>query len=256
MNPVFSIILPCYNEKENLPVLINRLLPLQKQYNMEYILVENGSKDGSLEYFKRNIENLPGITAAYVSENRGYGYGLQQGMKAASGDYIGWLHADLQIPPESLIPFFDFILENHKSSESQERQKESEARFTRKQFFFLKGRRHGRSLKDNFFTAGQAVFTSLLFRRRLNDIGAIPVLFSRDMIADIKTDSMPNDFSIELYVYLAALRKNAIIKRFDVIPGNRKLGKSSWDGNIKAKIKQSFRIFKDTIKIFKGEKVS
>ena len=250
MNPKFSIIIPCYNEKENLPALVARILPLQKQYNLEYILVENGSKDDSLAYFRQNIEKLPGITTVYVSNNKGYGYGLQQGMKTASGDYIGWLHADLQIPPESLIPFFDFILENHKSSESQEKNKAG------KRLLFLKGKRHGRKLKDTFFTAGQSVFTSALFRRKINDIGAIPVLFSRDMIADIKIDSMPDDGSIEAYIYITALRKNAMIKRFNVILEDRKYGKSSWDHGINSKIKHSFRILKDTIKIFRGEKVS
>ena len=90
----FSIIIPCYNEKDNIDNLIRRIRPLQDEYDLEYVLVENGSTDGSRDYFKNNIENIfQNITITYVDKNRGYGYGLQAGMKAATGDYIGWIHA-------------------------------------------------------------------------------------------------------------------------------------------------------------------
>ena len=113
----YSIIIPCYNERDNVDDLISRIKPLQEQYDLEYVLVENGSKDGSREYFNKNIENrYPGIQVVYVDMNQGYGYGLQQGMKAAEGDYVGWIHADLQIPPEILRKFFDEI-EKHPTQE-------------------------------------------------------------------------------------------------------------------------------------------
>ena len=97
----YSIIIPCYNEKDNIDNLLERVSVLQKNYNVEYILVENGSKDGSREYFRSNIEGrFSNVKVVYVKENRGYGYGLQQGMKIASGDYLGWIHADMQITPE------------------------------------------------------------------------------------------------------------------------------------------------------------
>ena len=53
----YSIIVPCYNEEANLDKLIARLSPLQGKYDLEYVLVENGSKDGSRRYFKENMEN-------------------------------------------------------------------------------------------------------------------------------------------------------------------------------------------------------
>lgn len=237
--PKFSVIIPCYNEKATLPSLIGRIRPLQDSYDIEYVLVENGSSDGSAEYFRTKIEGLHnGIRAVYVKQNRGYGYGIQQGIKAASGEYIGWIHADMQIPPEALVPFFDTALQNKDNGP-----------------LFLKGRRHGRGLIDNFFTAGQSALSTILFRAKINDIGAIPVLFSRKILDGEDIDAMPNDFSLELYVYLLAIRKKSAIRRFDVMLGQRKKGKSSWDGGIPAKIRQAKLIFSDTMKILKGEKV-
>ncbi len=238
---LISIIIPCYNEAGNIDALIDRVRSLQKDYNLEYILVENGSnKDNSKEYFKANIENkFPQIKVVYVEINQGYGYGLQQGMKAASGDYIGWIHADLQIPPKELIQFFDEI-----SKHTNENEK-----------LFLKGTRTNRRSYDTFFTHGQSVFNSILFGRIMYDVGAIPVIFSKSLLDEVSIDSMPNDFGIETVIYLEALRHHFKVLRFKVRVQNREKGDSSWDHGIKSKIKQSIRIFNDSIKIRKGGKV-
>ena len=234
----FSIIIPCYNERDNIDGLIHRLLPLQDKYDLEYVLVENGSKDESKSYFEQNVDGkYQNIKVAYVPINQGYGYGLQQGLKVAEGDYVGWLHADLQIPPEALIPFFDYVLSS--STEN----------------CFLKGNRSNRSIFDNFFTFGQSVFNTLLFRSFIHDVGAIPVLFSRNLFSQIRIDEFPNDFSIELYVYVQAKKQHFCIKRFKVALQKREKGKSSWNTGLCSKIRQSKRIFNDSLLIKRGEKV-
>lgn len=235
----FSIIIPCYNEADNIGNLISRIKPLQDKYDLEYVLVENGSKDSSREYFESNVEGkYEDFKVVYVDVNQGYGYGLQQGMKAASGDYIGWIHADLQMPPEELIQFF-IEIENHTASEK----------------LFLKGRRTNRSLFDNFFTNGQSIFNTCLFRTKIYDVGAIPVLFSRTLLDEVNIDDMANDFSIELYVYKEAIKLGYQIIRFKVELLTREKGNSSWNHGLRSKIKQSKRIFADSLKIKKGEKV-
>lgn len=235
----YSIIIPCYNEVDNIDNLITRIIPLQKKYDLEYILVENGSQDASRDYFKANIEGkYSGIKVVYVEINRGYGYGLQQGMKIAEGDYVGWIHADLQMCPEELIRFFDET-ELHSPEEK----------------LFLKGLRVNRSAFDRFFTNGQSFFNTYLFRTKIYDVGAIPVLFTKSLINEISIDDMANDFSIELYVYKEAVRLGYTIIRFKVKLLNREKGSSSWDHGLKSKIWQSKRIFVDSIKIKRGEKV-
>jgi len=235
----YSIIVPCYNEEANLDKLIARLSPLQGRYDLEYILVENGSKDGSRRYFKENIENkYPNISVVYVDVNRGYGYGLQEGMKAAKGDYIGWIHADLQIPAEGLIPFFDFLESNKTDGR-----------------VFLKGSRTNRTPFELIFTYGQAVLDSIIFFTKLTDISAVPVLFSRSLMDELGIDNMPNDFSIDIYMYREAKRLNCLIKRFKVKVEKRTDGASSWNHGLKSRIRQSLVILKDSLKIRKGEKI-
>ena len=136
--PKFFVIIPCYNEIETLPSLIARTMPMQEKYGIEYVLAENGSSDGSRDYFKTKIEGkYKGIKTVYIEQNLGYGYGVQQGIKEASGEYICWIHADMQIPPESLAPFFDYAIANPGKT------------------LFLKGRRHGRTFTDNFLQRGR-----------------------------------------------------------------------------------------------------
>lgn len=233
----FSIIIPCYNEEKNISNLISNILELQKKYDLEYILVENGSKDNSKEYFKQNVEGkYQNLKVVYVEKNQGYGYGICQGLKAASGKYIGWIHADMQVPPQTLCEFFDYI-NNYKGDKK----------------LFLKGLRKNRSLMDYFFTYGQSIFNSVLFSKILFDVGAIPVLFEKSLITNF--DLVPNDFSMELYFYNEAKKQNFLCKRFKVILLNRKKGASSWNTGFRSKIKQSIRIFKDSVKIKRGEKV-
>lgn len=235
----FSIIIPCYNEFDNIENILARVKPLQDKYDMEYILVENGSKDNSREYFKTMVDGkYEHIKVVYIDENQGYGYGLQQGLKVASGSYVGWIHADLQMPPEELVQFFDEI-DKH----------------TYKEKLFLKGRRTNRTVFDKIFTNGQSVFNTCLFGKKIYDVGAIPVLFSKSMLKEIKIDDMPNDFSIELYIYERAVSLDYQIIRFKVRLLIREKGNSSWNHGLKSKIKQSKKIFDDSIKIKRGEKV-
>jgi len=232
----FSILIPCFNEGKSLVNLISQITPLQQDYDLEFILIENGSIDDSKDFF-RGIEGIyKNIRIVFVDKNRGYGYGSQQGLKIARGDYIGWIHADLQVTPIELRKFFDYI--DVLDSENQ---------------LFVKGKRLNRSFFDLIFTFGQSVFNTILFGYKLQDIGAIPTIFTRTLVDDI--EALPNDFSIELFLYLQAIRNNFSIKRIPVSLVERKMGSSSWNSGLKSKLKQSKRIFHDSLLIKKNKKV-
>ncbi|BCZ49016.1 hypothetical protein psyc5s11_50830 [Clostridium gelidum] len=230
----FSIVIACYNEEKSLETLIERILPLTLKYNIEFILVENGSTDNSRDVFK-SLEAIDhkSIEVIYVDKNRGYGYGLLQGLKSASGNYVGWIHADMQIAPKELCKFLSYA-----------------EKFGNDTRFFLKGKRENRSLVDRLFTAGQSIFNSILFMVPLYDVGAIPVIFERTLLHGI--DIAPYDFSIELFFYNKAIKNRFVIKRERVTLIDRENGASSWNKGIKSKFMQSRVIFVDSIKIRLG----
>lgn len=232
----FSILIPCFNEGKSLGNLLSQIILLQQDYDIEFILIENGSTDDSKNFFKEIEGRYKNIQIIFVAENRGYGYGIQQGLKVACGDYVGWVHADLQVPPSELKKFFDYI----EGLESKNR-------------LFIKGKRLNRSFFDLIFTAGQSVFNTILFGYRFQDIGAIPTIFSRTLVDDVEI--LPNDFSIELFLYLMAMKKNFIVKRISVSLVERNLGSSSWNNGLKSKFKQSKRIIDASLMIKKNKKV-
>jgi len=226
----YSIVIPCYNEEENLPSLVRSISEFAEGRNLEFVLVENGSKDNSYALMKELTEGKDFIKIVKVEVNQGYGFGLHQGIRAASGDYIGWIHADLQLPLADVSQFLDRI-DSYNDSEK----------------LFLKGVRHNRSCVDYFFTYGMTCFESILFGRWLFDIGAIPVFFDKSLLTML--ERVPKDFSVELYIYNKAKEYGYKVERLPVHLLKREKGKSSWNTGLVSRIKQSMRIIKASFNI-------
>ena len=117
MTTNFSLILPCYNEEENISHLYNEFkkIPLKNE-NAELIFVNNGSTDHTEKKIDETIEdsksnNNFGIIVKKVNlkTNKGYGGGISAGLNSAEGDYIGWAHADLQTPLKDFLKLFEEI---------------------------------------------------------------------------------------------------------------------------------------------------
>lgn len=102
---MISVISPIYNEADNLMELYKRVVAALEsvQEKFEFILVENGSSDSSLEIIKDLRAKDPRIKFVSLSRNFGHQGGILAGMTYASGDAVVSIDGDLQQPPE-LIP--------------------------------------------------------------------------------------------------------------------------------------------------------
>jgi len=102
---MISIISPIYNEADNLMELYRRVAAALEsiQEEFEFILVENGSSDRSLEIIKELREKDPRIKYVSLSRNFGHQGGIVAGLANVSGNAVITLDGDLQHPPE-LIP--------------------------------------------------------------------------------------------------------------------------------------------------------
>jgi glycosyltransferase involved in cell wall biosynthesis len=100
MTLLADIIIPVYNERDNLPPLLARLRALPDFLLYNLIFVDNASFDGSAEL----IENISGITLIRHESNRGYGASLRSGIAAAQTEQIVIIDADCEYPPEC-IPY-------------------------------------------------------------------------------------------------------------------------------------------------------
>ena len=101
-----SIVVPCYNEAEALPLFysaVEKVVNKIKELEIEYWFVNDGSKDNTLIEMRKLHEQDPD-RVHYVSFSRNFGKeaGLYAGLEAATGDYVVVMDADLQDPPSFL----------------------------------------------------------------------------------------------------------------------------------------------------------
>lgn len=99
-----SVVIPIYNEEENLPELLRRLLEVCRQVEpCEVVLVDDGSRDRSRELIAQAAARHSGLVVG-VLLNRNYGQhaAVMAGFAAARGDMVITLDGDLQNPPEEI----------------------------------------------------------------------------------------------------------------------------------------------------------
>lgn len=101
-----SILIPAYNEQEVLPILFERLASLadsQKNYQFEFLFVNDGSRDDTLPIIQQQAAKDEHVAYVNLSRNFGKEIAMIAGLDHVSGDATVIIDADLQDPPE-LIP--------------------------------------------------------------------------------------------------------------------------------------------------------
>lgn len=99
-----SVIIPAYNEAKNLPILVAEIEAALGATGHPYdiIIVEDGSTDGTRDVVKALASEKPHVHPIYFASNCGQSAGLQAGFRAAKGDYLVTLDADLQNDPADI----------------------------------------------------------------------------------------------------------------------------------------------------------
>jgi glycosyltransferase involved in cell wall biosynthesis len=211
-----SLVIPCYNEAANLPLLLERCREVTREPDCEIVLVDNGSHDSSPDVLHEKLPSYPGCRSIRVEKNQGYGFGILSGLKAATGDILGWTHADLQTDPQDALRGLT-LFERYGLN------------------IFVKGQRYGRPVGDVVFTVGMSVFETILLGKPMWDINAQPTMFSRAFFES--WHEPPHDFSLDLFAYYQARRMGLAVHRFPVRFGERAHGVSHWNVNWAAKRK-------------------
>jgi polyisoprenyl-phosphate glycosyltransferase len=96
-----SIVIPSYNEEDNIHALVDRLVPILSRYPAyEILLVDDGSADNTLEIIQRISGQNEKVKYLSFSRNFGHQMALKAGLDHATGDCVICMDADLQHPPE------------------------------------------------------------------------------------------------------------------------------------------------------------
>lgn len=104
---MISIVIPIFNEEENLQNLYNRLTAAAPSWGEDYeiVLVDDGSRDSSLTMMRVMAEKDARVRVVKLSRNFGHQPAISAGIQTAKGDAIVIMDGDLQDPPEELHRF-------------------------------------------------------------------------------------------------------------------------------------------------------
>ena len=110
-NIKLSVVIPAYNEEKRFQKGFNHYWSyLKKQkYPWELILVNDGSKDKTLMLMQEIAKNSPNVKIITYSQNRGKGYAIVQGIKAAKGKYILFTDIDHSVPIATIESFYKYF---------------------------------------------------------------------------------------------------------------------------------------------------
>ena len=103
--PMLSLIVPCYNEQESLPIFYRETSRIVSGLGCEYefLFIDDGSRDGTLPLLRRLAQEDRHVTYLSFSRNFGKEAAMYAGFCHARGDYVAVMDADMQDPP-ALLP--------------------------------------------------------------------------------------------------------------------------------------------------------
>ena len=141
MKELISIIIPMYNEEESLPYLYERLVKLAEKidkYNMEFLFVNDGSKDSSLEIVKALRKADKRVCYVNLSRNFGKEVAMGAAFDYVTGEAVAIIDADLQDPPELIVDMIKLYEEGYDDVYAKRRSRDGETwfkKFTSKAFY-------------------------------------------------------------------------------------------------------------------------
>jgi dolichol-phosphate mannosyltransferase len=202
--PLLSIIVPAYNEAENIPRLLERVHRALQGINYEIVIVDDGSFDGTSEAALASARSLGApLVLIRLERNRGKIEALRTGIERARGRYLAFLDADLEYPPEALPKMLRLAMGGAE--------------------LVIGFRRDRRPLRRRLISSGARVLAKIMIPevRRLRDPVSEYILANKDLL-----NRMPLRNYIKPYLPLVIGAKKVAEIEVNVVP--RDTGSSSF----------------------------
>lgn len=112
-----TFVIPAYNMESYLDRCVNSLLSASDISDLEVLIVDDGSKDGTLEYARKLERTNPGAVRAIHQENKGHGGAVNTGIAAATGMYVKVVDADDWVDPQAIDTVLATLRAQHDTDE-------------------------------------------------------------------------------------------------------------------------------------------
>jgi glycosyltransferase involved in cell wall biosynthesis len=178
-----SIVIPCYNEEKTLEAIVDRVLAADRcGLDLEMVIVDDGSRDKSVEVMKALAVKHPEISTQFHGINQGKGAALRTGFKQATGDIVLVQDADLEYNPNDYPKLLQPLIDGRADVVFGSRFKGGEE--SRVLYFW-------HSMGNKLLTLASNMFTDL----NLTDMETCYKAFRREIIQSV--DIVENRFGFE-----------------------------------------------------------
>ncbi|KAK8751374.1 hypothetical protein OTU49_014468 [Cherax quadricarinatus] len=225
----YSVLLPTYNEKDNLPIIVWLLCKYfhDSSFDYEIIVIDDGSPDGTLEVAKK-LQEIYGenrIVLRPRAKKLGLGTAYIHGIKHATGNYIFIMDADLSHHPK-FIP--EFI----------KKQKEGNYDLVSGTRYIGSGGVYGWDLKRKVISRTANYITQILLRPRASDLTGSFRLYRKEVLQKLVEACVSKGYVFQMEIIVRARQFNYTIGEVpisfvDRLYGESKLGGSEIIGFVK-----------------------
>ena len=196
-----SILIPVYNERRLLPLLLAKLVSALPDVDKEVILVDDGATDGTREWVREMLDGANGpvepfnnlaVRVIFHERNQGKGAAIRTAIRSATGDAMAIQDADLEYDPADLLPMWRLIEDGHADVVYGSR---------------FHGRPH-RCLYYHHYFANRLISTlfSILYNQILSDLEVCYKMFRREVLQYLTLRSNDFGFEIEFSANIARAR--------------------------------------------------
>ncbi|ESN92530.1 hypothetical protein HELRODRAFT_89417 [Helobdella robusta] len=219
----YSILLPTYNERENLPIIVWLIIKYMRESNLKFeiIIIDDGSPDGTLDAAK-DLQKIFGdktIVLRPREKKLGLGTAYMHGLKHATGEFIVIMDADLSHHPK-FIP--EFI----------KKQKESDYDIVSGTRYARGGGVYGWDLKRKFISRTANYIVQVLLRPGASDLtGSFRLLYKRDVLEKLITSCTSKGYVFQMEMIVRARQLSLTIAEVPISFVDRMYGESKLGSN-------------------------
>jgi glycosyltransferase involved in cell wall biosynthesis len=227
-----SVIIPAYNEAQQLTATLEETTAWlsARRFRYEIVVVDDGSLDQTYDVARQFAHEHPSVKPVRIEQNRGKGFALKLGIAFASGDFVAFLDADLDISPNQIGILQDVLKQSGADG-------------------VVGSKRHPEAtigtypLPRRAISAGYSLLMRLLFGLPLHDTQTGIKLFRRSMLMDVMPRLLIKRFAFDLELLACAHRLGYhIVEAPIAVNFNRPESRITWQ-DIKATGLDTLAIF-------------